>query len=471
MLLNLLRRQALQRIVLAVMVSVLCVTHALSAWAQQSVPHNGQSGGIVWQVCNPPPICFFSKEARQSWAKNNHCQFLEDVCENTPPDQDNKGAKAEDQGFWGNLWSDIKGSLVYGYEFVKGLLTGLKEQVSDLLSLVTNLDDVLGGLVELGKAFYNDPKDTLAMLAELLGQDAVDTITKATQCGAYDLGKVIGKNVSPAVMLKLATRLTQYGGKLADAVKATKHDFGCASFAAGTPVLTPQGPVRIENVVVGQQVLSRHAHSFADRPQTVTDNFGRIAPSYRLLQTEFDTFQLTGEHPLWVQGKGWTEAKDITDEDVIASRNGDALVIRNEVVNKPLRVYNFSVADTPSYFVGVGGMWAHNAKCSIVANKAPLWTATKNKSSAQNADGHFKDHGADFGAKNAVDYALKAHEFLHNPPAGTLSKTRPNGDVVRFDPATDTFGVMDKTGAPRTLYKPDPTKHGYPTNLDYFNAQ
>jgi pyocin large subunit-like protein len=52
-----------------------------------------------------------------------------------------------------------------------------------------------------------------------------------------------------------------------------------------------------------------------------------------------------------------------------------------------------------------------------------------------------------------------------------LSKTRANGDVVRFDPASNAFGVMDKTGAPRTFYVPDPTKHGYPTNLDYFHAQ
>ena len=40
-----------------------------------------------------------------------------------------------------------------------------------------------------------------------------------------------------------------------------------------------------------------------------------------------------------------------------------------------------------------------------------------------------------------------------------------------FDPTTDTFGVMDANGAPRTMFKPDPAVHGYPTNLDYFNAQ
>jgi pyocin large subunit-like protein len=100
-----------------------------------------------------------------------------------------------------------------------------------------------------------------------------------------------------------------------------------------------------------------------------------------------------------------------------------------------------------------------------------MWTSTKSQSAAENAFRHFKDHGGDFGAKNAVDYVRKAQDFLHNPGAGVLSKTRGNGDVVRFDPATNTFGVMDKTGAPRTFFVPDPAKHGYRTNLDYFHAQ
>lgn len=118
-------------------------------------------------------------------------------------------------------------------------------------------------------------------------------------------------------------------------------------------------------------------------------------------------------------------------------------------------------------FVPIAG----DAAARALRTVGPLWTATKKSSIAQNAYRHFKDHGADFGAENAVDYVRQAHQFLQNPPAGTLTRTRANGDVVRFDPATDSFGVMDSAGAPRTFYKPDPAVHGYPTNLDYFNAQ
>jgi filamentous hemagglutinin len=100
-----------------------------------------------------------------------------------------------------------------------------------------------------------------------------------------------------------------------------------------------------------------------------------------------------------------------------------------------------------------------------------MWTATKNKTAAQNAFRHFKDHGAEFGVKNALDYVRQARAFLQNPPTGTLSRVRPNGDVVRYNPATNTFGVLGPNGAPRTFFKPDLAVHGFPTNLDYFHAQ
>jgi hypothetical protein len=121
--------------------------------------------------------------------------------------------------------------------------------------------------------------------------------------------------------------------------------------------------------------------------------------------------------------------------------------------------------------LGGGPMLGGGGALSMVG---PLWTQTKNKTAVQNAWRHYVDHGADFGAQNAIDYVKKAKDFLNNPPPGTLTKVRvgglKDGDVLRYHPATNTFGIMDKNGVPRTFYKPDPAVHGYPTNLDYFNA-
>jgi pyocin large subunit-like protein len=87
---------------------------------------------------------------------------------------------------------------------------------------------------------------------------------------------------------------------------------------------------------------------------------------------------------------------------------------------------------------------------------------------------HFARHGADFGASTPAEYEAMADRFLTGDlTEGGLEATRPNsGDLGRFNPATDEFGVLKSDGLTiKTYYKPDPAVHGFPTNLDYFNSQ
>jgi hypothetical protein len=85
---------------------------------------------------------------------------------------------------------------------------------------------------------------------------------------------------------------------------------------------------------------------------------------------------------------------------------------------------------------------------------------------------HFARHGRDFGARSATEYQTMANGFLTDPlPVGVLEKTRSNGDVVRYNPTTEQFGIVTNNGAIRTYYKPDPAVHGKGSNLDYFNGQ
>jgi filamentous hemagglutinin len=104
--------------------------------------------------------------------------------------------------------------------------------------------------------------------------------------------------------------------------------------------------------------------------------------------------------------------------------------------------------------------------------KRKIWTTTKRQPGVQNAFEHFRKHRSEFPEiQNATQYVKKAHEFLNNPPSGALIKIRSNGEVVIYDPTTNTFGIRLPDGTPKTMFRPDPAAHGYPTNLDYFNAQ
>lgn len=129
-----------------------------------------------------------------------------------------------------------------------------------------------------------------------------------------------------------------------------------------------------------------------------------------------------------------------------------------------------SLADDADEVADAGGAAARVTDATNSADDV-LRLGTKDSWGKLNTlDDHFARHGADFGATSADDYARQASEFLQRP--GNLTKIDPKTGVIRvYDPATGAFGAYNPTGTTRTFYVPDPAKHGYPTNLDYWNAQ
>ncbi|CAI2408423.1 hemagglutinin repeat-containing protein [Serratia plymuthica] len=99
------------------------------------------------------------------------------------------------------------------------------------------------------------------------------------------------------------------------------------------------------------------------------------------------------------------------------------------------------------------------------AKDTGIWTATKKADPVANAYGHWDKHKKEFPEyQNAKQYVDAAHNFMTIPPMGTLTKTRPNGDTLYYNPTTNTFASKDKNGVPRTMFKPD-------KGLEYWNKQ
>ncbi len=99
-------------------------------------------------------------------------------------------------------------------------------------------------------------------------------------------------------------------------------------------------------------------------------------------------------------------------------------------------------ADNATMVAGVGGIRnvAQKAKTSI-------WSSSKFRSAVQNAFSHYKKHGQEFpNIQNAKQYVNAAKKFLTRPPNGTLSHTRTNGDILRYNPSSNTFGVLRADG-------------------------
>ncbi len=99
--------------------------------------------------------------------------------------------------------------------------------------------------------------------------------------------------------------------------------------------------------------------------------------------------------------------------------------------------------------VGIGGIWT----------------------SEQNAREHFEKHGAEFAAVTVDDYVAQAHDFISQPPAGTLTTKQLDGDNVFFHPTTGRFAVVTQQGKIRTYFVREENLKGYKSNMEYFNEQ
>jgi pyocin large subunit-like protein len=85
----------------------------------------------------------------------------------------------------------------------------------------------------------------------------------------------------------------------------------------------------------------------------------------------------------------------------------------------------------------------------------PLWASSRRHSAEDSARYAYDRNGAAFSARNLEDYVRKAHAFVEHPPRGVETLTRANGDTLFYDTKANVFAVADKSGAPRTMFKPD----------------
>ena len=95
-----------------------------------------------------------------------------------------------------------------------------------------------------------------------------------------------------------------------------------------------------------------------------------------------------------------------------------------------------------------------DAPAPLAEDGKPIWAANKNHTAQENDDYQFGKNGKDFGASTEADYVAKVHAFVDAPPNGIQKVERSNGDALLYDAKSNTFAVVTKAGAPRTMFKP-----------------
>jgi hypothetical protein len=138
-------------------------------------------------------------------------------------------------------------------------------------------------------------------------------------------------------------------------------------FAPGTPLRTPDGSRNIEDIRVGDLVLSRDEHNCEGpvEAKVVEEVFVRAGSLWRL-DVNGQTIRTTGEHPFFVAGKGWVPCHQLKVGERLLSESGAWLMVEAvEDTGVWSTVYNLRIADYHTYFVGDAdewgfSVWVHN---------------------------------------------------------------------------------------------------------------
>jgi hypothetical protein len=327
---------------------------------------------------------------------------------------DDDDSDGDSDGGQGATRTPLDDALDQGAAAVQGALGGLGDAALGAVGAFDQLDRSVGSPVEQATNLFDG---FVAGIANMVSGGATnqarealygETATNNQQGAVYQTGQVVGfginlvlSTVNPCSASGLvstgvrALSLLQgassaqdaynryqagdYAGAAMSAIDALTSlaNFGRTCFAAGTPLLTPDGSKYIEDFRIGDLILSRDEsdHEAPVVVRRVVNLFQNYSPLLNL-RVAGRVIRTTAEHPFWVVGRGWVAAHQIEVGDVLIGANGEQTEVESiEGPSEPATVYNLAVEDYHTYLVGSAlwgfSVWAHNANNYPVAPSDP----------------------------------------------------------------------------------------------------
>lgn len=166
-------------------------------------------------------------------------------------------------------------------------------------------------------------------------------------------------------------------------------------FVAGTLISTPYGLIPIEQIKAGDIV-----YSFDEDTELVSENiveevFVRETTELVNINVGSEAIRSTPDHPFYVPKKGFTNATELRAGDILLSINGDYVIIekiQHEILEAPISVYNFRVANDHTYYVGSKSLGVHNAGAGYDPQPEPVELSRTQAKNIEKLDNLINDH-------------------------------------------------------------------------------
>ena len=134
---------------------------------------------------------------------------------------------------------------------------------------------------------------------------------------------------------------------------------------AGTLVTTKEGLEPIEEVKIGEYVLSRSEESGETSYKKVTDTLIRSTYNICTIELENGKIKSNTGHLFMVKDKWWKAAAELKAGDILETADEQCQRVKSITVEEkgyPVTTYNLSVEDNHTFFVGKLGVLTHNMK-------------------------------------------------------------------------------------------------------------
>ena len=133
------------------------------------------------------------------------------------------------------------------------------------------------------------------------------------------------------------------------------------SFSEDTLVETEDGEKAISEVEEGEYVLAYNEETGETGYYEVTDVWAHDDPVIVHLIIDGELIETTPEHPFYTEDGEWIPAGELEEGDEIVSSDGETGTVESiEFITETQTMYNFTVDEAHTYFVGEGEWLVHN---------------------------------------------------------------------------------------------------------------
>jgi hypothetical protein len=144
----------------------------------------------------------------------------------------------------------------------------------------------------------------------------------------------------------------------------------CNSFSADTIVVTEDGEIPIARIELGDYVLAYNEWTGELGYYPVIATISHIDESIVRLVIDDEVIQTTTEHPFYTVASEWVDASDLEAGDQVVNLAGQIGEVESiEIIPAVQWMYNLTVDEAHTFFVGEGEWLVHNAKACPIPRK------------------------------------------------------------------------------------------------------